>query len=328
MKAPKPNVVVAAAAQAVTTSVNTTKADEPAPSEHAWRFERSATSRASVCDRSAIRRVGSTRIDLEMGRAMERVKNAGLVFCLFVVLLVIFSSYFRANELGTLFGALAGTPVLVHVFNRLAPRRRDSHRGWTRQESEWRGPSRCCDRRSRCWYFAWKAQMGSDEISEKNVEAVTEANLRRWMQVVACMIVIADVCGVVCNMVRGNSGKSLDSGDRGYVEAAVTFEVLCELPRKEGAMTVARKASCSGRIAFSSTASSSPVAGGRLGLSVGSASLDGLLRSRLGYVGSPNMDGSEEKNTYTWARRSWPAVRRLMADFTLRHSGIGPRSTV
>jgi hypothetical protein len=62
---------------------------------------------------------------------MERVKNAGLLFCLFVVLLVIFSSYFRASELGTLFGALAGTPVLVHVFNRLAPRRPDSHRGGT-----------------------------------------------------------------------------------------------------------------------------------------------------------------------------------------------------
>ncbi len=59
-----------------------------------------------------------------MGRAMERVKNAGLVFCLFVVLLVIFSSYFRATELGTYFGALAGTPVLVHVFNRLAPIKR------------------------------------------------------------------------------------------------------------------------------------------------------------------------------------------------------------
>ena len=36
--------------------------------------------------------------------------------------------------------------------------------------------------------------MASDEISKKNVEAVTEANLRRWMQVVACMIVIAGVC--------------------------------------------------------------------------------------------------------------------------------------
>ena len=66
-----------------------------------------------------------------MGCAMERAKNAGLVFCLFVVLLVIFSSYFRANELGTLVGALAGTPVLIHVFNRVAPRRRDSQRAWT-----------------------------------------------------------------------------------------------------------------------------------------------------------------------------------------------------
>ena len=58
---------------------------------------------------------------LEVGCAMERIKNAGLIFCLFVMLLVIFSSYFRATELGTFFGALAGTPVLVHVFNRLVP---------------------------------------------------------------------------------------------------------------------------------------------------------------------------------------------------------------
>ena len=54
---------------------------------------------------------------------MERLKNAVLVFCLFIVLVVIFSSYFRANEVGTFFGALAGTPLLVHVFNRLAPRK-------------------------------------------------------------------------------------------------------------------------------------------------------------------------------------------------------------
>ena len=52
---------------------------------------------------------------------MERVKNVALIFCLFIVLLVIFSSYFRANEVGAFFGALAGTPLLVHVFNRLAP---------------------------------------------------------------------------------------------------------------------------------------------------------------------------------------------------------------
>lgn len=55
---------------------------------------------------------------------MQRVKNAFLVFCLFIVLLVIFSSYFKANEVGTLFGALAGTPLLVHIFNRLVPSRK------------------------------------------------------------------------------------------------------------------------------------------------------------------------------------------------------------
>jgi hypothetical protein len=55
---------------------------------------------------------------------MERVKNACLVLCVFVVLLVIFGSYFRANEIGALCGALAGTPVLVHVFNRVVPARR------------------------------------------------------------------------------------------------------------------------------------------------------------------------------------------------------------
>ena len=55
--------------------------------------------------------------------SMERLKNAALVFCLFVVLVVIFSSYFRASEVGTLFGALAGTPLLVHVFRRLVPRK-------------------------------------------------------------------------------------------------------------------------------------------------------------------------------------------------------------
>ena len=65
---------------------------------------------------------GGERV-LETGRAMERLKNTGLVLCLFVVLLVIFSSYIRANEVGTLFGALAGTPLLVHIFNRVAPSR-------------------------------------------------------------------------------------------------------------------------------------------------------------------------------------------------------------
>ena len=60
--------------------------------------------------------------------SMERLKNAALVFCLFIVLVVIFSSYFRASEVGTFFGALAGTPLLVYVFNRLAPRKVTSAR--------------------------------------------------------------------------------------------------------------------------------------------------------------------------------------------------------
>ena len=59
---------------------------------------------------------------------MERLKNASLIFCLFIVLAVIFSSYFRASAVGTLFGALAGTPLLVHVFNRLVPSRRARER--------------------------------------------------------------------------------------------------------------------------------------------------------------------------------------------------------
>lgn len=37
---------------------------------------------------------------------MERLKNAALVLCL----VIIFSSYFRATEVGTFFGALAANP--------------------------------------------------------------------------------------------------------------------------------------------------------------------------------------------------------------------------
>lgn len=36
--------------------------------------------------------------------------------------------------------------------------------------------------------------MASDEISQKNVEAVTEASLSRWVQVVVWIIVTAGVC--------------------------------------------------------------------------------------------------------------------------------------
>lgn len=59
---------------------------------------------------------------------MKRVKDATLVFCLFILLLVVFGSCFRATPAGAIFGALAGTPVLVHVFNRLVPRRKEPDR--------------------------------------------------------------------------------------------------------------------------------------------------------------------------------------------------------
>ncbi len=57
---------------------------------------------------------------------MRRAKDAILVACLFLVLLVIFSSCLQATPVGALVGAVAGTPILVHVFNRLAPPRRDT----------------------------------------------------------------------------------------------------------------------------------------------------------------------------------------------------------
>ncbi len=59
---------------------------------------------------------------------MKRIKDATLVFCLFIFLLVVFGNCFRATAAGALFGALAGTPVLVHAFNRLVPRRKEPDR--------------------------------------------------------------------------------------------------------------------------------------------------------------------------------------------------------
>ncbi len=56
---------------------------------------------------------------------MKRVKDVILVFCLFIFLLVVFGGCFRATPAAALFGALAGTPVLVHAFNRLVPRRKE-----------------------------------------------------------------------------------------------------------------------------------------------------------------------------------------------------------
>ncbi len=56
---------------------------------------------------------------------MKRVKDVTLVLCLFIFLLIVFGGCFRATPAAAFFGALAGTPVLVHAFNRLVPRRKD-----------------------------------------------------------------------------------------------------------------------------------------------------------------------------------------------------------
>ena len=93
---------------------------------------------------------------------MQRVKNAALVFCLFIVLLVIFSSYFRANEVGTLFGALAGTPLLVHIFNRLVPSRKRPGRTVAMRPSSL-ARSLCRGPPNRLWCFGWKGRTGERE---------------------------------------------------------------------------------------------------------------------------------------------------------------------
>ena len=49
------------------------------------------------------------------------MKKAGLVFCVFVFLLSILGGAFRANELSTLAGALAGTVLTVHLYRRQGP---------------------------------------------------------------------------------------------------------------------------------------------------------------------------------------------------------------
>ncbi len=56
---------------------------------------------------------------------MKRLTNGMLVLCVFVVLLVIFAGTLRTTPAGVFFGALAGTPLLVHAFNRLVPRRKE-----------------------------------------------------------------------------------------------------------------------------------------------------------------------------------------------------------
>jgi hypothetical protein len=54
-------------------------------------------------------------------RAWRRLKNASLAVCVFVVLCVVFGSVLKAGEAATFLGALCGTPLVIHAFNRIAP---------------------------------------------------------------------------------------------------------------------------------------------------------------------------------------------------------------
>lgn len=53
---------------------------------------------------------------------MRRVRNAGLVLCLFILYCVLLSQGLKANALSTLFGALAAVPLTVHLYNHVWPR--------------------------------------------------------------------------------------------------------------------------------------------------------------------------------------------------------------
>ena len=52
---------------------------------------------------------------------MNRAKNAGLVFCLFVVYCVLLSQGLKANGASAFFGALAAVPLTVHLYHRIWP---------------------------------------------------------------------------------------------------------------------------------------------------------------------------------------------------------------
>ena len=68
---------------------------------------------------------------------MERVKNASLVVCLFVVLLVIFASYFRATEVGAFFGARARAAYLGRIDAQGRTRAAGASPGGAHGGSEW-----------------------------------------------------------------------------------------------------------------------------------------------------------------------------------------------
>jgi hypothetical protein len=50
---------------------------------------------------------------------VRRLRNAGLVLCLFTLYCVLLSQGLKANALSTFFGALAAVPLTVHLYNRV-----------------------------------------------------------------------------------------------------------------------------------------------------------------------------------------------------------------
>jgi peptidoglycan/LPS O-acetylase OafA/YrhL len=55
----------------------------------------------------------------------KRVKNAVLVFCLFVFLLIVLGGGLRLNPGGAFVAATTGTPLLIYVFQCLVSRSRE-----------------------------------------------------------------------------------------------------------------------------------------------------------------------------------------------------------
>jgi len=50
---------------------------------------------------------------------MRRARNAGLVFCLFILYCVVLSQGLKATPLSSFFGALAAVPLTIHLYNLL-----------------------------------------------------------------------------------------------------------------------------------------------------------------------------------------------------------------
>lgn len=70
------------------------------------------------------------------GGLVRTGKNLFLGFSVFVVLCVVLGAVLKAGDTGTICGALFGTPLAIHVFNRLAPKPPESPAHSLQQISE------------------------------------------------------------------------------------------------------------------------------------------------------------------------------------------------